>query len=208
MLSIDAAGTVAKSLTFARIKGGVIAKSTPHKKSKNTPKERNARTNLQLLIPTWQDTIVPSVITPDWEPLAKQENLPTYNAYLRFNLNKLAAQQGPRWSPTANFGNNPAFFNSITPSVAPGTVQFTADISSIDSLWCVLIFMAIDPADLTRGDNAFTAINVSNATSLIWPSYIVKNLPHGSTWRWAWRQFTTSGTMSAITVDPNPFTVP
>ena len=208
LFGLDAAGGLAGIMSYSAVKGGRVAKRTPHRKTAPSRRDRATRAAMQFAQRTWTPVIIANATNTDWKELAARKNVPNYNAFISDALSRLRAGVGPRISPTRSFGPTTGDIASITPQLFKNGVTFTGTITTENDIWGVGFYVVPDFSTPTTIADLMTTYDFQITGDDNITSHPVTGLQSGSTWFVATRTWSLDGNISLETEWLTPFTIP
>jgi hypothetical protein len=139
LMSLDASGTIAKSLTFAHWRGRKYVRQWVMPTNPNTPLQQGMRAMMQFLTTYWALFTAPQ--KAEWEAEGTGDNITGLNAFVRTNQTRVRQNEWPVFLPSSVAGAEEAAPANVTVVPGPGslTVTWTDSVGAND--WATLIFL-------------------------------------------------------------------
>ena len=143
LASLQASGTFAGTLIHSSCRGTPYTKRHVIPTDPKTQKQLAGRAAMRWLQNAWPKVSAANRLT--WAALAAQDNLPLYQAFLRFNLKRVYLLQtlSPVYPPAAVLTEGT--YSSCTWSVGVRLVQAVVALPGYDSLWAFAFYRSSTP---------------------------------------------------------------
>jgi len=151
MMSIDASGTFASTMTFAKWKGRNYARRTVTPANPDSDGQRTQRAMMRYLAQEWGSA---PIVPGPWQDLADTGKYSPFNAYVAFNLNRWTQAQWPVIDPTDI--NDAALSGNVTvtPTVGVNQVSLIRLGGTLANAVGVAIALDFDPPGITEFDKS------------------------------------------------------
>lgn len=133
--SVDASGTLADKLTFAKWKGRTYVRSVPLVKAARAPSQASSSAMMQWLAKRWAIDLS-AADQATWQPLAEPKNVPPFNAYLSYNLERWGRFLAPSTTYPAPGGGSGAIpFPTLTAIDGVGQITIEWTVPTPNDAW-------------------------------------------------------------------------
>jgi hypothetical protein len=144
-MSLDASGSIAGVMTFAKWKGRNYVRQLVRPSNPKTASQLGMRAMMRFLSQAWRD--IGASPQASWDELAAQSNVSPFNAFVGFNQRRwrsfaLPAQTYPIGTPTDGVA-----ISSSDVTGGQRNVEITATLASTTGVWGIFIFR--DTAEIT-----------------------------------------------------------
>lgn len=165
-LAQTAAGGLGQTLIFSQSKGRAYCKRWAAPANPKTPGQLAVRACTQFISQQWQ-AFSPAEHA-SWEELARQTNIPPYNACLAYNLSRARNYKAPTaWYPADATGTDPTFTSPVL--VAKGRqAKLAINVSAVND-GLTFVFYHCTNASYTRAWNRIIRyLDIPTPTLLNW----------------------------------------
>lgn len=204
LMSLDASGSVAKTIVFSKWKGRNYVRQHVTPSNPRTPSQYAQRAMMAFLSKAWNDLSAGDKAT--WQSLASISKVSTFNAFVKYNLQLWTQGQTPTQVAPPALANsiNAATIFGVTGGVRQLTIEFSS--SSVANNWGAIIYLSTTPAfTVTKQTTRLVADETNWATdSNVF--VIVPQLEPGS-WYHSFSEFTTDGVASTPAAVAGPTVV-
>lgn len=138
MMSIDASGTLAKTLVFGKWKGRNVVRSHAIPANPKTAGQVSTRAMMKFLSQSWTNLTTAQKAT--FDELAATYAISPFNAYVRENMNRWTQFEGPTVE-IGSVANTPPTLGALTVTDGVGELTVSQAITTASDMWGVL-FMA------------------------------------------------------------------
>lgn len=184
LFSFDASGEVGKSIVYSKWKGRDYVRKYVVPKNPSVLAQQFQRQYFAALVDAWHALLLidPGTYVNAWDSLGASESISGFNAFMKFNLNRLAEGLGFQQSPSGLFVDGDA--STLTPtatSPGPNRLQITAtpdDEVNAGEVGIITIGTA-SGANTTANTIKRVVQNYPNGNSAAQTS-IIKNVPAGT----------------------------
>lgn len=189
LLSLDASGTIADTLTFGKWKGRNYARQHVIPANPKSVLQVSTRAMMRFLSQEWDG--IGSTPQGSWDDAAAAANVSPFNAYIGANLRRWREFQPPsQTDPAPETGSEPvATLDSATGG--PSYIDLTFTITTLNDVWGVVLFRSPTGTFTTSRANAIRVIPVTDTGELV---YTDSNLDAG-TYYYDARFITTEGVL-------------
>jgi hypothetical protein len=189
MLSLEANGSIAKTLTFSTWKGRSYAKKLGKPTNNQQPTQLGVRAMLSFLASVW--TSLSAAEKASWEDLATADQVSPFNSFLGHNLRRFSDGK----SPTKEFpaAENAYDGNVLTPVPVtyPTFVQFPMVNQPGITPWLGFLYRSATTGFTPGPSNLVKAFLIYTAPTTI---YIRDEPPSHGTWYYRYASANTDGT--------------
>ena len=196
LLSLDASGTLAKTLVHSSCRGKPYTKRHVIPMDPKTQKQLAGRAAMRWLQNAWPKVSAANRVT--WAELATQDNLPLYQAFLRYNLKRVYLLQAPSpvYPPAAVLTAGDYSSAEFLPGVHQIHVHFR--LNTVVQSWALAYYRSTTPAFVTAPEHlvygsAPMAIDVIYDDTDVTPgvSYYYNIRHYGPDGAWAEHKYST-----------------
>lgn len=193
LMSLDASGSVAGTITFSKWKGRNYVRQLVTPANPRSALQVSTRAIMRFLSQEW----TPNLSTAEkatWDALASSDAVSPFNAYTRENLRRWTQFTAPgKSSPVGETGTQPTFTSppASTGGVRQVTIAWTPDV--LNDAWGLLIFRDPVTAFATARDNLVGAAFTDSAGA---KTFIDTPVEPG-TYFYNYRTFTDDGALSS-----------
>lgn len=190
-MSLDASGSVAGTLTFAKWKGRPYVRQLVTPSNPKSVAQYYNRAMMAFLSQAWANLTPLKQAT--WDALAKQLAISPFNAFTSLNRKRWTQGLGPGQADPIGGTGTQATQTENTP--VGGVRQMTGNVSvgTVNNGWGVII--TIDPTNTSNPPISMTRIIVRTNTTGNHP-WTISNLAPG-TYSWAAYEFTDDGLLNS-----------
>ena len=132
LFGLDASGSIGGAITYAKWRGRtyVRVKSTPS--NPKTGPQKSTRAMMRFLSTAWKALSAADKAT--WATLAAAENYSTFNAYVRFNMDRWTQNTTPFDRPTPTAGIVPVM-GALSLTGGVGQLSVSQVITTANQIW-------------------------------------------------------------------------
>lgn len=187
-LAIDASGTLADTLTFAKWKGRNYLRQRVAGAQPRTGAQVSMRRMMTFLTQAW--SLITAANQATWANAPNPESLPLFNIYLRANLERWRNFQAPadKWPITEANSASGVSSEAATGGIRQITVSGDVDFAPFFN-WGVMIFRQTTTPVVTAWDNCIAVVRALSNDSF---SYVDTPLDPG-TYYYNFRCFSDDG---------------
>lgn len=185
--SIRASGTLADAITFSQWQKRAYLRKRVKPKNPQSTAQVQQRSMVAFLAEQWATWTTTEHDT--WNDLATKQNLPPYQAYLKYNLDRWAIGKAPSNVYPAAEDDTPQAITSITDDVINQMVTVKIFGSTLNNGWGIAIQR--DTAAMTK-ETINRTIQVLRSQAPGWREYIDGPLTPDTYW-WRPRAFSFHG---------------
>jgi hypothetical protein len=137
LMSLDASGTVADAVTFAKWKGRNYARQRVIPANPQSPGQTSVRAMMRALSQAWTDLTDGNKAT--WSDRAKETNISPFNAFCSYNLARWRAFKAPtNQDPATEVGTPPtAPTTTVTAGVRENLLSIADGTTPPDWFWMI-----------------------------------------------------------------------
>ena len=196
LMSLEASGSVAKTLTYSRWKGRPYVRQLVTPANPRSPLQVSTRAIMRFLSQQWTPGVT-ALKQATWDALAKMDSISPFNAFVRENLRQWTQFLPPSEATPITRAATLQTFTSL-PAATGGVRQVTIDWTTllINAGWGLLIFGpgvgAVTPA---RDNLAYCALSGAGAQSAVLTPVAA------GTWHYNFMSFTNDGKLSTALGD-------
>lgn len=193
LMSLDASGSVAGTLTYSRWKGRSYVRQLVTPSNPRSVLQVSTRAVMKFLSQAWTPDLT-SVEKATWDALAAADAISPFNAYTRENLRKWTQFASPGQNyPVPGTGTIPTFTSlpAATGGVRQATIDWTVNV--LNAGWGLLIFRSLTTGFTTARDNLIGIARLGTGGA---GTYVDTPL-EPDTYFWNFRSCTIDGAMSA-----------
>jgi len=193
LMSLDASGSLAKTITFSRWKGRSYVRQLVTPANPRSELQLSTRAMMKFLSQNWTPELTAGN-KATWEDIAASLAVSPFNAFIKTNLARWTQFTGPtKQTPVGAAGTAPTF--TTLPLAGNGVRQATItwDLNALNNAWGLLIFRDPVTGFTTGRDNL---IGIGLLKTLTADQFIDTPVEPG-TWFYNFRTFTDTGTISA-----------
>jgi hypothetical protein len=145
LMSIDASGTLADTLTFAKWKGRNYVRERVIPENPKSAEQTGCRMMMSFLAQIWYGLTAPNKAT--WDDMAETKQISAFNAFVGENLSRWQAVHSPTKEFPAAEASTPLTVTTqtLTGGIGHATIEITP--SGATAIWGLLIFR--DTAEIT-----------------------------------------------------------
>lgn len=175
LLAHQASGSIADVLNFSNWKGRSTVRKKPKPRDPKTRLQLSTRAMMRFLGNAW--SIIPTANRETWEPQARADNVSTYNAYLKANLQRWRRYKYPTqsWPATEVLAWATHYRLFLTPRQT--TISVELDLWAMVDNWGVVLHRDGAPG-FTR--SRATAVNFYYAPAIAKYTWIDTDLEPGT----------------------------
>jgi len=140
LLSLDASGTIANSLTFSKWKGRNYVRTRVTPANPQSQSQWGMRSMMKALSQVWAS--LSEARQNAWEELADAESVSKFNAFVSFNLKRHRDGVGPRPEPSPAPVTITNKISTTLASVAGRNVSVMITMGGATQAWLAEVFMA------------------------------------------------------------------
>jgi len=144
-LSLDASGTVADTLTFAKWKGRNYARQRVIPTNPKSASQTGVRAMFKFLAQQW--TNLSSAEQDDYDDAAESKQISPFNQYMSVNMDRWQLSEGPSKNYPAEESATPLTVSDQTLTGAAGYAQVDVTPSGATAIWGIMICR--DTAEIT-----------------------------------------------------------
>lgn len=160
LMSLDASGSVAGALTFAKWKGRNYVRQLVQPANPRSATQVSVRAMMAFLSQAWGQMTDPQKAS--WATLADAGNYSTFNAYVRENQRRWTQQSYPINQPSQS-ALTPPTLGVLTATGGVGIIDVSQAITSADDMWGV-VFTASLSTGYTPGRSNTRLIRYGTTT--------------------------------------------
>jgi len=191
-LAESAAGGLGKTLIFAESKGRAYVKHWAKPKNPQSQKQNPGRAITAYLTKRWGTMGTGYKAT--WNALAAQTNIPAYNAFMSYNIERFTRFHMPTVQyPATETGSGGSIKNKTT-TVNGHRVTLTWEPNVISDNWGYIIYHKLGSAPTSTW--IYTVALIAGG-SLGVKTYVAERLPSGTHY-WRLDSFSTTGALTGI----------
>jgi hypothetical protein len=174
LMSMDASGTIGKSITFASWKGRSYVRRRVIPANPMSPGQVATRSMMRFLAQAWKT--IATVNQATWQQTAASLKISPFNAYIRANMAWFTQLTAPAQMDPPAQASTPQNPNSL--SAVGGVRQITVGLGSPVNadIWGAMIFADLAVITPTRTQTRFVAPAVDNQVNY----YLLTDMPPGS----------------------------
>lgn len=158
LMSLDASGTLAKTVTFSKWKGRNYVRQTVKPHNPRTAAQTGMRAMMKFLSQAW--AAISSSIASDYTSLADAYKISEFNAYLRVNLRRWRQGQGVSQDYPAEETSTPGTITMAAPDGGERNVVLTLTPSTATAIWGIAVY---------RDSSEITVANWNNCIAIVEP---------------------------------------
>jgi hypothetical protein len=145
LMSIDASGTLADTLTFAKWKGRNYVRERVIPENPKSAEQTGCRMMMSFLAQIWYGLTAPNKAT--WDDMAETKQISAFNAFVGENLSRWQNVSSPTKQFPAAEASTPLTVTTqtLTGGIGHATIEITP--SGATAIWGLLIFR--DTAEIT-----------------------------------------------------------
>jgi hypothetical protein len=166
MMSIDASGTFADTLTFSKWKGRNYARQRVIPENPKSAMQLGVRAMMRFLATEWTNLIAGE--QDDYDAEAATRNISAYNAYISQNLNRWQMSMGPSKNYPAEEASEELTVTTLTTTGGEGHVTVTATPSGGTAIWGIAIYRDIAEITSPSWANCVHVIPADGANAVTW----------------------------------------
>lgn len=193
LMSLDASGSVANTITFSRWKGRSYVRQLVTPSNPKAPLQLSTRAMMRFLAQSWTPDLTPTQ-KATWDALAAGDAISPFNAFTRHNLQRWTQFQTPTQSyPATDLGTQSTFTTALDAvgGVRQATITWTTNV--LNDGWGILIFRSLTGGFTPARDNLI-GIAEQGATG----AHTFVDTPLApDTYFWNFRAFTIFGLLGA-----------
>lgn len=193
LMSLDASGSIAKTITFSRWKGRPYVRQLVTPSNPRSALQVSTRAMMKFLSQSWTSDLS-GADKATWDALAAADAISPFNAYTRENLRRWTQFTAPgKAYPVGGTGTVPTWTTlpDVTGGVRQATVSF--DVNALNNGWGLMIFRADTTGFTCARDNLVGIYRPLGTAAAV---FIDTPIEPG-TWYWNFISFTTDGAMSS-----------
>jgi hypothetical protein len=138
MMSIDASGTFADTLTFSKWKGRNYARQRVIPENPKTAKQSGVRGMMKFLAQAWTDLVAGE--KDDYDAAATARNISAYNEYISQNLARWQMFKSPSKNSPAEEASTPLTITTCVATGGVGHVSLVITPSGATAIWGYALF--------------------------------------------------------------------
>lgn len=139
LLSLDASGTIANSLTFSKWKGRNYVRTRVTPANPQSQSQWGMRSMMKALSQVWAS--LSAARQNAWEELADAESVSKFNAFVSYNLKKHRDAVGPRTEPSPTPVPITNHITTTAANVAGRNVSVLLMMPAATEAWLAEVFM-------------------------------------------------------------------
>jgi hypothetical protein len=151
LLSLDASGTLAKTLIHSSCRGTPYTKRHVIPRDPKTQKQLAGRAAMRWIQNAWPKVSAANRLT--WAALAEQDNLPLYQAFLRYNLRRVYLLEAPSpiYPPAAVLTAGDYDYSEFLPGVRQIHIHFR--LGNLNESWALAYYRSTTPNFTTKPEH-------------------------------------------------------
>jgi len=193
LMSLDASGSVANTITFSRWKGRSYVRQLVTPSNPRSALQLSTRAIMRFLSQAW----TPDVSGADmatWDSLASADAISPFNAYTRNNLQRWTQFTSPTQAyPAAEVGTGPTYTTPPASTAGVRQATITGTVNVLNDGWGLMIFRSLSTGFTPARDNLIGLANISAGGAFV---YVDTPLVP-ATYYYNYRSITTDGVMIA-----------
>jgi len=138
MMSLDASGTLAKTLVFSKWKGINYARRPAIPANPKSGGPLSVRAMMQFRSQYWTSLSVSE--KADWETRAAVTNISPFNAYISYNMARWGREEYPTQQDPAAEANTPGTIANEAVSAGVRSLTVTDEVTVLADNWGILIY--------------------------------------------------------------------
>jgi len=151
LLSLDASGTLAKTLIHSSCRGTPYTKRHVVPRDPKTQKQLAGRAAMRWIQNAWPKVSATNRLT--WAALAEQDNLPLYQAFLRYNLRRVYLLEAPSpiYPPAAVLTAGDYDYSEFLPGIRQIHIHFR--LGNLNESWALAYYRSTTPNFTTKPEH-------------------------------------------------------
>lgn len=190
-LSLEASGSIAGAITFAKWKGRPYARALVKPANPKSGGQVGIRQMFKFLSQQWQNVSAGNQAT--WETKADQQVVSPFNAYMGYNQFRWADFLAPTMHDPEDTADTPATIGVTTAVAGVRSITVTAPITTAADGWGVAMFRALSPGFSTAIDNLVHVGRIVGTANVVF----VDSPLEADTYYYNFREFTEDGQLGA-----------
>ena len=191
--SLDASGTIGKTLVFSKWKGRNYIRSHVIPSNPRSGGQTGMRAMFSFLAKAW--TTLSAGEQSSWEDRAAQLIASEFNAFMSYNQFRWRNFTAPSKDEPAATADTPATLGALSLTLGVRSITVSQAVTTADDGWGILIFRSPTGTFDTAYDNLVAVGTVSGTDAVV---YVDSPLDPG-TYYYDTREFTADGQMSIET---------
>lgn len=164
LMSLDASGTIAKSITFSKWKGRNYVRQTVKPLNPKTAAQTGVRACMKFLSKAWVS--IKAASSASYLAEADAKKISTFDAYISENLRRWREGKGIAQSYPAAEASTPGTITMGAPAGGQRNIVLTLTPSTATALWGIAIYRAATTIATANWNNCI-AIIAGNGTSAV-----------------------------------------
>lgn len=195
LMSLDASGTIAKTVTYSKWKGRNYARERIIPANPKSAKQTGIRALFAFVAAFWDSLSAPNKAT--WATIADSLQITNFNAYVRENLNRWMNWQAPTEAYPAAEASTPLTVTTLTTTGGVGQVDISITPSGSTDIWGMVILR--DSAEITVPDwtKAVKVLVADGSNAVTW----VDTPLAAGTWHYRAAVINTDGVLGTVKAD-------
>jgi hypothetical protein len=189
MFSMDASGTLGKTLVYSKWKGRPYGRRHVVPANPKSVLQVSVRAMMRFLSQAWED--IGSTPKGTWDALAAAQNISPFNAYIQENLQRWREFQPPAQTYPAPETGTPPTATLDSAVGGPSYIDVTMEITVAADAWGVILFRSPTGTFDTSRSNAIRVLPFATVDTFV---YTDPGLDAG-TYYYDARFFTTEGVL-------------
>lgn len=161
LLSMSASGSIAGAMVFSNSKGRPYVRQLVTPSNPNSDAQQGVRANMKGLNLLW--AAMSDLEKATWDTKAKQDNVSTWNAFVKVNQKDFAEGYGDQRQDPAEASDPPSIPTDVSDSVAGSQVTVLADVPATGETFGMMLWVSPTTGFTPAKNNVKQVIAVTEA---------------------------------------------